>query len=76
MYHNYGVISESHSCRDCVWLIILVQSFIRLEKNPSFFRFFEIKQDFVLFLKENGETLFLIVFIASCKISSFRITQL
>jgi len=22
MHHNYGVISESHACRDCVWHII------------------------------------------------------
>jgi len=23
MHHNYGGISESHACRDCVWNIIL-----------------------------------------------------
>jgi len=23
MHHNYGVISGSHGCRDCVWPIIL-----------------------------------------------------
>jgi len=23
MHHNYGGISESHACRDCVWPIIL-----------------------------------------------------
>ena len=23
MHHNYGGISESHACIDCVWLIIL-----------------------------------------------------
>jgi len=23
MHHNYGVISGSHACRDCVWYIIL-----------------------------------------------------
>jgi len=23
MHHNYGVISGSHACRDCVWHIIL-----------------------------------------------------
>ena len=23
MHHNYGVISRSHTCRDCVWHIIL-----------------------------------------------------
>jgi len=23
VYHRYGGISESHACRDCVWLIIL-----------------------------------------------------
>jgi len=23
MHHKYGVISESHACKDCVWLIIL-----------------------------------------------------
>ena len=23
MHHNYGVISESHASRDCVWLVIL-----------------------------------------------------
>jgi len=23
MHHNYGMISESHACRDCVWPIIL-----------------------------------------------------
>ena len=24
MHHNYGAISESHACKDCVWPIILV----------------------------------------------------
>jgi len=23
MHHNYGVISGSHACRDCVWHIIM-----------------------------------------------------
>jgi len=23
MHHNYGEISESHACKDCVWPIIL-----------------------------------------------------
>jgi len=23
MHHNYGVISGSHACRDCVWPVIL-----------------------------------------------------
>jgi len=23
MHHNYGVISEGHACRNCVWPIIL-----------------------------------------------------
>ena len=23
MHHNYGVISESHACKDCVWPVIL-----------------------------------------------------
>jgi len=23
MHHNYGVMSRSHACRDCVWHIIL-----------------------------------------------------
>jgi len=23
MHHNFGEISESHACKDCVWLIIL-----------------------------------------------------
>jgi len=23
MHHNYGGISESHACKDCVWPIIL-----------------------------------------------------
>jgi len=23
MHHNYGGISESHACKDCVWSIIL-----------------------------------------------------
>jgi len=27
MLHNYGVISESHACRDCVWPIILDAEF-------------------------------------------------
>jgi len=24
MHHNYGGISESHACKDCMWRIILV----------------------------------------------------
>jgi len=40
-----------------------------------FFIFFKKKQDFVLIFKENRKTLFLIVFIASCNIIIFRITQ-
>jgi len=38
-------------------------------------RFFKKKQDFILFFKENGKTLFFIVFISSCNIIIFRITE-
>jgi len=27
MHHNYGGISESHACKDCVWPIILDAEF-------------------------------------------------
>ena len=43
--------------------------------NKQFFLFFLEETTFCSFFKENGKTLFLIVFIASCKIIIFRITQ-
>jgi len=34
-FHNYGVISESHACRDCVWHIISCRALYNLPWRAS-----------------------------------------